>query len=57
MAGTIEKDLDAYALEKKRIRLEDRKFFENQTHDLEGLDIEEQKIPVILQDGRPFLQR
>ncbi|MDA3834484.1 MAG: hypothetical protein PF495_13950 [Spirochaetales bacterium] len=50
----IEKDLDAYALKKKRIRLEDRKFFEKQTHDLEGLDIEQQDILVTdLQDGRP----
>ena len=50
----IEKDLDAYALEKKRIRLEDRRFLENQTHDLEGLEIEERKILVTdLQDGRP----
>ena len=50
----IENDLNAYALKKKRIRIEDRKFFENQTHDLEGLEFEERKTLVTdLQEGRP----
>ena len=33
----IEGDLDAHAREKKRLRLEDRKFFESQTHLLQFL--------------------
>jgi len=34
----IEKDLDAHAREKKRLRQEDRKFFESRTADLPELN-------------------
>jgi len=37
----IEKDLDADARAKKKLRLEDRKFFENRTSDLPDLHVEE----------------
>ena len=37
----IEGDLDAHAREKKRLRLEDRKFFESQTDDLPELELEQ----------------
>ncbi len=37
----IEADLDAHALRKKKLRLDDRKFRESQTDDFTGLDIEE----------------
>ena len=40
----IEKDLDAHAREKKKLRLEDRRFFEGRTADLPELDIEEENI-------------
>ena len=35
----IEKDLDAHAREKKKLRLEDRRFFEGRTAELPELDI------------------
>ena len=41
IAGRIEEDLDAHARKKKRMRLEDRKYFESQTGDLPQLDITE----------------
>lgn len=37
----IEDDLDAHAREKKKLRLENRKFFASQTEDLPELDIED----------------
>jgi IS5 family transposase len=40
----IEKDLDRHARKKKRLRLEDRKFFESQTGDLPELDITERNM-------------
>lgn len=39
MIISIEKDLDANAKEKKRIRLTDKKFYENKTAPLPGLTI------------------
>jgi IS5 family transposase len=44
IVAEIEKDLDAHAREKKRLRLADRKFFESQTDDLPELDIAERDI-------------
>lgn len=41
IVGKIEKDLDAHAQEKKRLRLEDRRFLAAQTNDLPELDIAE----------------
>jgi len=52
----IEKDLDAHAREKKRLRQEDRKFFESRTADLPELNIKEQAIladALQLAVGRP----
>ena len=52
----IEKDLDAHAREKKKLRLEDRRFFEGRTADLAELDIEEENIlaaELNLGAGRP----
>ena len=52
----IEKDLDAHAREKKKLRLEDRRFFEGRTADLPELDIEEENIlaaELNLAVGRP----
>ena len=49
----IEKDLDAHAREKKKLRLEDRRFFEGRTAEL---DIEEENIlaaELNLGAGRP----
>jgi len=40
----IDKDLDAHAREKKRLRRADRKFFESQTADLPELDVTERDI-------------
>ena len=40
----IEKDLDVNAREKKKIRLEDRKFFESRTSDFPDLHVEEAKL-------------
>jgi transposase, IS5 family len=53
---SVESDLSTHAREKKRVRLEDRKFLECQTDDLEGLDIEESELladELQLADGRP----
>lgn len=52
----IEKDLDAYAREKKRLRLEDRKFFESRTANLPEMNIRERNIlaeELKLAVGRP----
>lgn len=52
----IEVDLDAHAREKKRLRLEDRKFFESQTEDLPELEIEQTEAwgeDLTLGVGRP----
>jgi hypothetical protein len=52
----IERDLDAHALKKKRLRLADQKFFEGQTGDLPKLDIQERDIlaeELDLAVGRP----
>ena len=52
----IERDLDAHAREKKRLRQEDRKFFESQTEDLPEWKIAESEIlaaELTLEDGRP----
>ena len=52
----IEGDLDAHALAKKKLRLEDRKFFESRTEDLPDLDIEEDELlseDLTLAVGRP----
>jgi len=52
----IEADLDAYAKEKKRLRLEDRRFFESQTPDLPSVNIPQVDIAakdLHLQTGRP----
>ena len=52
----IEKDLDAYAREKKKLRLEDRKFFESRTEDLPELNIRERNVlaeELKLAVGRP----
>ncbi len=52
----IDKDLDIRAKEKKRIRLEDRKFYANQTRELPGMNIEERNLlaeELNLAVGRP----
>lgn len=52
----IEKDLDASGREKKRLRLEDRRFFESRTAELPELQVEEQDagVPELsLEVGRP----
>ncbi len=52
----IEADLDAHAREKKRLRMEDRKFFENRTRVLPGLEVKEIKLPadeLRIGTGRP----
>lgn len=52
----IEKDLDAYAREKKKLRLEDRKFFESRTAQLPAMNIRERNIlaeELRLAVGRP----
>ena len=52
----IEKDLDAHAREKKKLRLADRKFYESQTVDFPELDIEEVELRsdhLSLAVGRP----
>jgi len=52
----IEKDLDIRAKEKKRIRLEDRKFYASQTRELPGMNIEERNLlaeELNLAVGRP----
>ena len=40
----IDKDLDVNSREKKKLRLEDRKFFENRTLDLPALQLEEAEL-------------
>ena len=52
----IERDLDAHAREKKRLRQEDRKFFESQTEELPEWEIAEDEIlaaKLTLEAGRP----
>jgi IS5 family transposase len=52
----IEGDLDAHALAKKMLRLEDRRFFESQTEDLPELEIEQTEVSgddLALGIGRP----
>ncbi len=52
----IEKDLDANGREKKKLRLEDRRFFEKRTAELPELNVEEQDIlatQLKLAIGRP----
>ena len=52
----IEGDLDAHALAKKKLRLEDRKFFDSRTEDLPELEIEERdrsNDALSLEIGRP----
>jgi hypothetical protein len=54
--AAIEGDLDAHAREKKKLRLEDRKFFESQTEDLPELGIEDGELlsaELTLDVGRP----
>lgn len=56
IVGKIEKDLDSHAQEKKRMRLEDQKFFEARTDDLPQLDIAESDLvteDLPLAVGRP----
>ena len=53
---TIEKDLDANAKRKKKIRLADKKFFESLTHELPNLTIEERETiaeDLQIEVGRP----
>jgi hypothetical protein len=52
----IEVDLDAHARRKKKLRLEDRKFYESRSEDLPGLGIEEGQVSIQelrLEEGRP----
>ncbi len=52
----INQDLDAHALNKKRLRMEDRKFFESQTADLPELDLPQRDLAfdqLTLAVGRP----
>ena len=52
----IEQDLDTHAREKKRLRMEDRKFFESRTDDLPELDIAQRSVlaeELTLAVGRP----
>jgi len=52
----IEGDLDAHALAKKKLRMEERKFFESQTEDLPELEIRESEPSngeLSLEIGRP----
>jgi len=54
--AAIETDLDAHAREKKRLRMEDRKFFESHTDDLPQLDIAQRDVlaqELNLAVGRP----
>ena len=53
---SIEKDLDVHARKEKKIRLEDRKFFESHTADLPKLDIRDRNLlaeELNLAVGRP----
>ncbi len=52
----VEKDLDAHAREKKKLRLSDQKFYDSQTGDFPELDIEDGDLrsdDLILSVGRP----
>jgi len=52
----IEADLDAHARRKKKLRMEDRKFYESCTEDLPGLCIEGGQVSIQelrLEEGRP----
>ena len=52
----IDQDLDAHALKKKRRRMEDRAFLDNQTADLAALELPDHTIDekmLTLQNGRP----
>jgi len=52
----IDGDLDAHALVKKKLRQEDRKFFESQTADLPELEVEQTEVSgadLALGVGRP----
>ncbi|VAX32337.1 hypothetical protein MNBD_NITROSPINAE05-370 [hydrothermal vent metagenome] len=54
--AAIESDLDAHAREKKRLRMEDRKFLESHTGDLPQLDIAQRNVlaqELDLAVGRP----
>jgi len=56
IATAIDQDLDSLARKKKRLRQEDRKFYESQTADLPELDIPERDVAVdelTLGVGRP----
>lgn len=44
IAGKIDQDLDAHAWKKKRLRQEDRKFFESRTSDFTELNIPEREL-------------
>lgn len=53
---SIDRDLDARAKEKKQLRIEDRKFYANQTLTLPGIDIKERNLlaeELNLAVGRP----
>jgi hypothetical protein len=52
----IKADLDAHARRKKKLRLEDRKFYESRTEELPGLGIEDGQVSIQelrLEEGRP----
>ena len=52
----IEGDLDAHARQKKKLRLEDRKFYESRTDDFPALGIEDGQLSIqelTLEEGRP----
>ena len=56
ITDAIERDLDAHAREKKLRRIQDQRFLENQTADLNGLDFIEQELradDLELSGGRP----
>ena len=50
----IEKDLDVHAREKKKLRLEDRRFFESRTAELPELKIEEEEDILATESCRPI---
>jgi hypothetical protein len=56
IAAKIDQDLDAHARKKKRLRQEDRKFFESRTADLPELNVPERELAadeLSLAVGRP----
>ena len=56
IGAMIDQDLDSHGRKKKRLRLEDREFFSNQTADLAALDLPQRTIDeatLTLKDGRP----